>query len=55
MFISFINNQFLTTKSVINVESFSFIIELINNYKLNKKSFFFQILNDFKRSNNVII
>ena len=41
-FISFINNQFLTMRSVINAESFFFIIKLINNYELNKESFFFK-------------
>ena len=40
-FISFINNQFSAAKGVINDE-FSFIIELINNYKLNKGLFFFK-------------
>ena len=55
MFISFINNQFSITKNVINVESFFFIIELINNCESNKESSFFQILNDFKKSNNIVI
>ena len=41
-FISFINNQFLTMRSVINAESFFFIIKLINNYELNKESIFFK-------------
>ena len=41
-FISFINNEFSTIKNVINVESFFLIIELINNYKSNKESFFFK-------------
>ena len=42
-FISFINNYFLITKSVINVEFF-IIIKLFNNCESNKK----KILN-FKR------
>ena len=41
-FISFINNQFLTMKNVINVKSFFFIIELINNYESDKELFFFK-------------